>query len=49
MPEADVIPVIREHVPRLANRLPLMDDYAVDLKEIADTLAALVEATDDEL
>jgi len=43
-----VIAEIREHVARLANPAPLMDDYAEDMEEINDTLAALNEATDDE-
>lgn len=47
MLEADVVAAIREPVARLANRAPLMDDYAEDMEEIEATLAALVEATGD--
>jgi len=48
VPEPYIHTAIREHVARLANRTPLMDDYAEDLEEIEDTLTALVEANDEE-
>lgn len=46
MLEANILTVIREHMARLANRLPLVEDYAVEMKEIEDMLAALVGATE---
>lgn len=49
MSEADLLTAPREHVARLANRLPLMDHYAVDLEEIENTFAALAQATGDRL
>ena len=36
---------IHEHLRVLAQRLPLVDDYWVDLEDIADTLEAMIEAT----
>ena len=36
---------IHESLRVLAQRLPLVDDYWIDLEEAADTLAAMVEAT----
>lgn len=38
---------IHEHLRVLAQRLPLVDDYWVDLEDIADTLGAMVEATEE--
>ena len=39
------IDAIHEHLRVLAQRLPLVDDYWVDLADIADTLEAMVEST----
>ena len=41
------IDAIHEHLRVLAQRLPLVDDYWLDLEDIADTLAAMVESTED--
>ena len=38
---------IHEHLRVLATRLPLVTDYWVDLEDIADTLSAMVESTEE--
>ena len=44
--EQATLDAIHESLRVLAQRLPLVDDYWVDLEDIADTLEAMVEATE---
>ena len=44
--QANTLDQIHEHLRVLAQRLPLVDDYWLDLEEAADILAALVESTE---
>ena len=43
--QASTLDQIHDSLRVLAQRLPLVDDYWVDLEDIAETLAAMVEST----
>ena len=45
--QASTLDAIHESLRVLAQRLPLVDDYWVDLADIADTLAAMIESTEE--